>query len=206
MPNPLTCHLALIVAHPSSGTRLLGNLLESHPRIRHIFEPSQRVGILLESVKYLRNEMALAKGRGELSVVNLKYAHIDDKLAGWICADCIPVIHLVRQNLSELTASEILRNGGARGKKLRITRKYFESERLRIRRELQKYSAIVNAWPSLLTLYYEEMAGNPAMQVEGLEGKVGKRLLRFLGLEEKNLMTYTIKEHGSLEEKLEIVG
>lgn len=97
-------HVAIMLSHPSSGTRMLGSAINSHPCADFFFECVDS-----NDADFFAKAEAEAKERKRLYLFDVKYHHCSAKVWAWMCKEKPPTLHLVRLNTFELACSELKR-------------------------------------------------------------------------------------------------
>lgn len=187
-----------IPAHPSSGTRMLGNFLNSHPQTKWFFEqinsskPDNWYGGELREAKNHDPERIL--------VIDLKYHSTTPQVVRWLDSldrNKIVIIHLIRFDYLELTSSELKRT---RGRKLKpVTwEEYFEKQ---ADIHTQIYAAHLTfsrmGFPYIIQPY-EEIAGWEGKSVDKMPGNVARRILNHMELPYQDLFQ---KELSKINER-----
>ncbi len=209
----------LLICRARSGSNYLLTLLDSHPRVRHLWEPFgehtlrqlkqlhkiQTLGSLLyfeQRLQRVADEQVVgfkilyhqlnenySEEWGVPSLALIKEAIIADKE--------IKVIHLKRQNILHSLVSGrmamktnqfIMFDEKQRQVDVQISLTPAECERefKNNRQEQVTYDKLFADHP-LLTVNYEALSANP--QIEG------ERLLAFLGLKQRRLQAFTVKQN-----------
>lgn len=188
--------LAILVAHSSSGTRMLGDMMASHPKIKFKFEPEVEVD---KMIAYLRSILEQSEAAEICTIVDLKYPFFPDVI-GLVEEKKIPVIHLIRRDSREVAATRFLKQqvSGDLVEQTRFVRNWVQEMTERI-------TGLAEGGVPCYTVTYEQITSG-GKDTKRMPEELSKGILGFLGLPPAPLITKLQKEHGGVVEKMKIAA
>lgn len=191
----MVARLFFELANPRSGSSLLWDFLNCHPKITHLFEPFQLPASSAGPVEFIEEE--LARCRTPVFGIGMKYFQFTQELQDYTDQHELPVLHLIRLSCQSTVASECA-NGTQDPPPISVCKDAFDARVEALREEISEIATwLARRSGQSFTLYYESMT-NGGQDVRGFsDRRVRKDLLDFLGVDDQPLRTTRQKEHSN---------
>lgn len=187
-------HIAFVLAHPSSGTRMFGSMLESHPSIKFFFEQCK------DDMAFYYHQVKEAEDKNLCYVYDLKYQFVTQNILSWITLHKPSIFHLVRINLLELASAEMIRLKGE--KTFATFQELFYSQNMANTKMIWWHHELITMNANYLPITYEHLVHNESALV--MDKNIQQAVERHLQIPEyeDDLLCRTTKLHGDWRTKI----